>query len=263
MKTPIAIFAFNRPQLFARMIDSLKKNEGIEGRDVFIFIDGPRNDADRPKVQAVAELAGSLTDNVELSQENKGLAMSVITGVSKLMNKYGRAIVIEDDLVLLPGFLAFMDEALDVYAEDERIFSVCGFSLEIKKPSDYPHDIYLSPRSSSWGWATWKDRWDMVDWAVSDFDELKHSLSRRCEFNKGGSDMFSMLQGYMEGKNNSWAIRFCYSQFKHKAYSIHPFHSLVINDGYGTDATNCRQKYNRFKPAIGNMSNLSTTPPVS
>lgn len=262
MKAPIAIFAFNRPLLFSRMIDSLKRNEGLEGRDIFVFIDGPRNDDDRPKIAEVCELARALTDNLELSSSNKGLAMSVISGVSKLMDKYGRTIVIEDDLVLMPGFLQFMDEALDFYADDSRIFSVCGFSLKINKPADYPYDIYLSLRSSSWGWATWKDRWDKVDWAVSDFDELSRSLRQRRDFNRGGSDMYAMLKGYMDGKNNSWAIRFCYSQFRNRAYSIHPFRSLVANEGYGEDATNCRQKYNRFKPALQRNGEGISTPPT-
>lgn len=256
MKTPIAIFAFNRPLHFSRMMDSLKKNEGLDGRDIFVFIDGPRNDEDRPLVKEVCALAHTLTTNVESAAANKGLAASVITGVSKLMDKYGRAIVIEDDLILMPAFLRFMDEALDYYVHDERIFSVCGFSLKIDKPAGYSHDIYLSPRSSSWGWATWKNRWDKVDWDVSDFNELKQSLRLRHEFNKGGSDMYSMLKRYMEGRNNSWAIRFCYAQFKNKAYSLHPFRSLVVNDGYGEGATNCRQKYNRFKPAIQDVAIL-------
>lgn len=251
MKTPIAIFAFNRPLHFSRMMDSLKKNEGLDGRDIFVFIDEPRNDEDRPLVKEVCALAHTLTANVEsAAAANKGLAASVITGVSKLMDKYGRAIVIEDDLILMPAFLRFMDEALDYYVYDERIFSICGFSLKIDKSAGYSHDIYLSPRSSSWGWATWKNRWDKVDWDVSDFNELKQSLRLRHEFNKGGSDMYSMLKGYIEGRNDSWTIRFCYAQFKNKAYSLHPFRSLVVNDGYGEGATNCRQKYNRFKPAI-------------
>ena len=243
------------------MIESLKNNDGLEDREIFVFVDGARDETDMSKIAEVCVLARNLTSNVEISPCNKGLAASVIAGVSKLMDKYGSAIVIEDDLVLLPGFLNFMDAALDCYADNPRIFSVCGFSLKINKPAGYNYNVYLSPRSSSWGWATWKNRWDKVDWAVSDFNELKHSLHLRRSFNKGGSDMYSMLKRYMAGKNNSWAIRFCYSQFKNNAYSVQPFHTLVINDGYGADATNCRQKYNRFKPAITTMNKSTLTPP--
>lgn len=247
MKAPIAIFAFNRPRQFARMIDSLKKNEGFAGREVFVFVDGPRNSDDQPKIKEVIELACSFTAHVISSPTNKGLAASVIAGVSKLMDKYGLCIVIEDDLVLMPSFLPFMDEALDFYADDERIFSVCGYGLKIKRPKGYDGDVYLGIRSSSWGWATWKDRWDTVDWEVSDWQQLSESKKMQKAFNAGGSDMYGMLKDFMEGRNNSWAIRFCYAQHRQGRYSLHPFRSLVANEGFGIEATNCRQKYSRFK----------------
>jgi hypothetical protein len=147
----------------------------------------------------------------------------------------------------MPGFLKFMNEALDRYEKDERIFSVCGYGLRIKRPKGYEGDVYLSLRSSSWGWATWKNRWLSVDWEVKDWEELSTHARMQRAFNRGGSDMFGMLRGYMTGQNNSWAIRFCYSQFKQRKSSVHPFLSFVDNEGFGEEATNCNQKYSRFK----------------
>jgi len=247
MIAPIVIFAFNRPEALRRMIVSLKNNPGFERHDIFVFVDGPRNESDRPKVEKVAEIARELTDNVTIGQKNKGLGLSIIEGVGKIINRYGKAIVLEDDLILMPGFLAYIDEALEQYASDSRIFSVCGYGLKINRPSNCSADVYLCNRSSSWGWATWVDRWNSVDWNVGDWNQLKLSRKRKKAFNRGGSDMFSMLKGYMEGRNKSWAIRFCYSQHKQGKFSVHPFRSLVANEGYGLDATNCRQKFSRFK----------------
>lgn len=148
------------------------------------------------------------------------------------------------------GFLEYMNNGLEYLGDDERICSICGYGLKIKVPKDYKEEVYLSNRSSSWGWGTWKDRWKQVDWEVGDYDTFINDKKKVKSFNKGGSDMASMLRGYMEGKNRSWAIRFCYWQWKNGLYSVHPFKSLVDNQGYGKDATNCRQSYSRFRVDI-------------
>lgn len=247
MKSPIVIFGFNRPDAFEAMAASLRRNPGFDERDIFVFVDGQRYEQEKDKVDAVEALARRLTENVFRSQTNRGLAASVISGVTQVINRHGTAIVIEDDLILMPGFLQYIDAALEKYQSDERIFSVCGYGLKINKPQNYDGDVYLGIRSSSWGWATWKDRWNSVDWNVADWEQLKNSAKMQRAFNKGGSDMYNMLKDFMEGRNKSWAIRFCYSQFRQKKYSIHPFRSLIANEGFGMDATNCQQKYSRFK----------------
>lgn len=250
MKSPIVIFGFNRPDAFKRMTDSLKRNIGFEGHPIYVYIDGPRNSEDSPKIDKVALIARELTPNVVLSPENRGLGASIINGVSEVIARHGKAIVLEDDLVLMPGFLQYLEAALQTYADDKRVFSICGYGLKINRPKQYVGDVYLCNRSSSWGWATWADRWQSVDWNVGDWDELTSSKRLQKAFNKGGSDMYRMLRDYMAGRNKSWAIRFCYSQFRQGKYSVHPFRSLVANEGFGADATNCKQKYSRFQTEL-------------
>lgn len=247
MLAPIIIFAFNRPKSLTSMVEFLKKNPLYEESEKFVFVDGPRNEEDKQKTEDVIAFAKSVTANVYASDTNKGLGASIIEGVTSIINRYGKAIVLEDDLVLMPGFLTYMNQALDTYEYDKRIFSICGYGLKIKRPKDYEGDVYLGIRSSSWGWGTWADRWNSVDWAVSDFDSLKKDKAKQRAFNRGGSDMYGMLHDYMEGRNKSWAIRFCYSQFLQGKYSVHPFLSLVDNAGFGADATNCKQSYSRFR----------------
>lgn len=247
MTAPIAIFGFNRPEHFRAMVESLKSNKSWNEREIYVFVDGARNVDEEEKVREVESIARRLTGHVVVSETNKGLAQSIIGGVTEVIDRHGRAIVLEDDLVLLPRFLEFMDQALDMYQSDERIMSVCGYGLKIRRPKGYEGDVYLSRRSSSWGWATWADRWHTVDWNVSDWPSLRSDRARQRAFNRGGSDMYSMLRDYMEGRNRSWAIRFCYSQFLQNRWSVHPFRTLVLNEGFGADATNCKQTYSRFK----------------
>lgn len=247
---PIAIFAFNRPNLLKLMLDSLRLNPLFDESEKYVFIDGPRNDQDKLLVDEVIKMAYAITKNVIVSEANKGLANSIISGITEVVSKHGKVIVLEDDLRLMPGFLKYMNEALNRYESDSKVFSVCGYGLKIDRPLNYIGDVYLGIRSSSWGWATWRDRWDSIDWSVSDWKDICENSNLQRTFNRGGSDMFSMLRGYMTNKNNSWAIRFCYSQFKQSRYSLHPFLSFVDNEGFGENATNCKQKYSRFQVSL-------------
>lgn len=247
MPAPIVIFAFNRPDSLRTMLESLKANGLYDDSEKFFFIDGPRRESDTEKVKEVAAIAQRESEHVFVAPQNKGLAKNVIDGVTQIINRYGRVIVIEDDLYLAPLFLTYMNQALERYADDKRIISVCGYGLRVKRPKYYAGDVYLSNRSSSWGWATWADRWQTVDWEIKDWEVIKSDSSVRKGFNRGGSDMFGMLKDYMEHRNNSWAIRFCFAQYRQKSYSVHPFRSLVENEGFGESATNCKQKFSRFK----------------
>lgn len=247
MLAPIIIFAFNRPESLKRLKISLTSNYLYEESEKFIFIDGPRNESDQVKINEVIKIAQTITQNIVISTFNKGLGTSIITGVSSVFKKYEKAIILEDDLICTPNFLSYMNQALDFYEKDNRIISICGYGLKIKRPKNYIGDVYLSGRSSSWGWATWKDRWKQIDWEMKDWKEFSSDSRRIKAFNRNGSDMFSMLKDYMEGKNKSWAIRFCYNQFKLEKYAVCPFLSKVNNEGFGEEATNCKQKYSRFK----------------
>lgn len=247
MLAPIVIFAYNRPESLRRLLDSLAVSPYYKESEVFIFVDGAHDESEVSKVEKTIDIAKSATINVIISATNKGLGPSIISGVTEVIRKFRKVIVLEDDLRCAPDFLKYMNEGLNALEQDKRICAICGYGLKIKRPSDYKADIYLSNRASSWGWGTWIDRWKEVDWGVTDYAGFIDDRSKQKSFNKGGSDMTSMLRGYMEGKNRSWAIRFCYWQWKNGLYSVHPFKSLIDNEGFGEEATNCRQKYSRFK----------------
>lgn len=254
---PIAIFAFNRPDSLTRLLDSLSKNKLYAESPKYIFIDGPRDERDTPQVEHVAKIAGQHGLNIVRSSRNLGLARNIIGGISRILELYDRVIVVEDDLYCAPSFLLYMNQALEFYKQAPAILSICGYGLKIKRPGNYSGDVYLSNRSSSWGWGTWADRWAEIDWDIPDWQQLKKKPGIKSGFNRGGSDMYGMLDDYKKGRNNSWAIRFCFHQFRYGLYSVHPFLSLVANEGYGTSATNCRQKYSRFKVDMNLSEDIS------
>lgn len=247
---PIIVFAFNRIEFFKKCINSLLANEESILSDLYVFVDGARIDklGEGDKVKSVQEyvqeIRGFKSLTYEFSDTNKGLANSIISGVSKVINKYGSAIVLEDDLIVSMSFLRFMNDGLQKYQNEKSIFSICGYSNKMKVPLNYMPNTYLCTRSSSWGWATWKDRWTTIDWELSDWDNVERN---RYKLNKwGGTDLYKMLKGWHTGNNNSWAIRFVYSQFENHAISLFPTRSLVYNNGFDGTGTNCKT-YSRFK----------------
>ena len=249
MNAPIIVFAFNRPQALQACVGALLSNQEAADSDLIVFIDGPRpGRGDESKVEEVISIADSITGfksvEVHTSAANKGLGPSVIAGVSAVIERYGRAIVVEDDLVVGPHFLAFMNAGLERYASNNDVFSICGYSNKVTKPQGYVFDAYFCHRSSSWGWATWEDRWESCDWELKDWDA---ACRNGRAFNRwGGSDCFKMLKDWKEGRNKSWAIRFCYNEFIQGKVSLFPMKSHVTNNGFDGDGTNCK-KWSRFK----------------
>ncbi|ERJ10933.1 glycosyltransferase [Haloplasma contractile] len=244
MLTPVVIFVYNRPQHTRRTIEALANNFLAKETEVFIYSDSAKNNSNIELVNETRNYIDTLTNlnyfkktEIIKAKKNKGLANSIISGVSEIIDRYGKVIVVEDDLISSNDFLSYMNSALDFYKNNEIIWSISGFNIPIEIPSDYSHDVYLSYRGCSWGWATWKDRWDKVDWNVSDYNKFKIDKKLRKKLNRGGRDMANMLDMQMEGKIDSWAIRWCYSQSKQSRLTVYPIKTRIKNiglDGSGT-----------------------------
>lgn len=263
---PIIIFAFNRPESLKQLISSLLLNTECIDCDLYIFVDGARANKEGEVLlvklvqEYVKTIVGFKSINYFFSETNKGLGPSIIAGVSEVINKHGKAIVLEDDLMLTSNFLAFMNQGLEKYENEQKVFSICGYSNKVNRPCDYIPDSYFCTRSSSWGWATWADRWNSVDWNLEPFDQY---VIHKKAFNKwGGSDCFGMLNGWHDGKNKSWAIRFCFSQFLQDKLSLFPIESKVINDGFDGQGTNCKS-WSRFKYEVDNSGSKEFSWPVN
>ncbi len=257
---PIVLFAFNRLDPLKRCVASLLENSEAAETDMIVYVDGARTnkEGEAEKVAAVKEYVKTITGFKSLthyfSEVNKRLGPSIIAGVTEVVNRYGKAIVIEDDLVVTRNFLAFMNQGLNSYEDNDDIISICGYSNIVKVPNKYQFDAYFCPRSSSWGWATWKDRWNSIDWDLKNWTDVENNARA---FNKwGGSDCYGMLKGWHEGLNQSWAIRFCYNQFVQNKLSLFPVVSKVDNEGFDGEGTNCK-KWSRFKFKLDHSEKVS------
>ena len=249
MNAPIVIFVYNRLKHTKALINSLEKNPEAKESVLYIFADGAKNDRDLFEVNEVQKYIRTVEKdacfrhvNVHIRQRNMGLASSVIEGVSYVFSQYDRVVVLEDDLVVAENFLSYMNAALTFYKTDPSIWSISGYTPELKTLNAYNKDVYAYYRGCSWGWGTWKDRWNTVDWNVSDFNRLKRDKTARNHFNKGGDDMFDMLWLQQRGVINSWAIRWCYQQSKNNQYTVYPVQTYVENNGMDGSGSNYRKK---------------------
>lgn len=238
---PIVLFTFNRLDHTKKTVDALKENILAEESELFIFSDGPRNDEEKIKVNKIRDylktIDGFKEINIIESRENRGLAKSVINGVSDIINRYGKVIVLEDDLITSKYFLQYMNETLEQFEKRDDIWSISGYGPNLSIPSDYHEEVYLTKRGSSWGWATWKDRWALVDWSISDYNLFRKNKLKIKEFNLSGKDLTPMLEDQMKGRIDSWAIRWVYNQFNNNMKTVYPVNSLVRNIGNDLSGT--------------------------
>ena len=238
MLAPIVLFVYNRLDHTQGVIETLSKNVLAKESDLYVFSDAAKSENGLEKVKAVRSYINDEKWHSDFkkvtiieAEHNKGLAKSVIDGVTKIIEEYGKVIVVEDDLLLSPYFLSYMNGALEFYQEDKKIWSISGYSFPMRSLKKYPHDIFYSYRGCSWGWATWKDRWETVDWVVENFEKFIGDREWIGRFNRGGVDLTNMLQMQMDGKIDSWAIRWCFAQSNQEMYTVYPRISYLENAG--------------------------------
>ena len=236
---PIVLFTYNRLSHVQALITSLLLNSEARESDLFVFSDGGKDDKDTQKVMAVRQylysLSGFKSVHIEEAPINRGLANSVIYGVSKVLEMYDRVIVLEDDLILSPYFLKFMNDALDIYIDVEQVGGVNGHMPRLKNITE---ETYFIHHMDSWGWGTWRRAWRLFEPdGKKILTQLENqNLCRVFDF-EGAYPFVRMLRKQIEGKNNSWAIRWRASLLLNDKLSLNAGKTLVINmgaDGSGT-----------------------------
>lgn len=239
---PIALFVYNRPVHIRQTVEALQKNELVGESDLFIFSDAPKKPEAAEAVREVREYIKTINGFRSISiierDRNLGLANSVIDGVTRLCNEYGKVIVLEDDLVTSSYFLHFMNEALERYQNESQVMQISGhmFPADIMAETDA---VFL-PMTTSWGWATWQRAWQYFGPAAAGFETLKHNAKLRRQFNLDGAyDFFGMLEHQLRGTIDSWAIRWYLSVFLLSGLTLFPRKTFVENAGFDGSGTHC------------------------
>jgi hypothetical protein len=237
---PIALFVYKRPEHTRKTIDALIQCPEFASSPFYIFCDGAKspeveNEVEQTRI-VVYELARGKA-RISESEQNLGLANSIIAGVTQLCEQYGRVVVLEDDLVVTTKFLEYMNAALEYYSSESRVMQISGYMYAVPR-FQYKTEAMFLPFISSWGWGTWKRAWDQFEPEPKDWNILEHNIALRQRFNLDGTyDYFTMLKYQISGVADSWAIRWYWSVFKLQGYVLYPPISYVSNIGFDRSGT--------------------------
>ena len=235
---PIIIFVYNRADHFIQTYNALAACKEAKESELYIFSDGAKNEAGKEKVNEVRAAVAAIKDSGDFKAVtvteipvNRGLAASVIAGVTEVMGKHGKAIVVEDDCKVSPLFLSYINGALDYYENNKKIGSIAGYTPMIDLPDYYKNDIFAAYRSCSCTWATWADRWQNIDWELKDIGDFYRAPKLIRKLNSNGSDRFIRLYRQTKGNGSSWSVRFGAHLVKNDLLTVYPRYSYITNIG--------------------------------
>lgn len=241
---PIILFVYNRPEHTLKTLEALQNNNLAEHSKLFIFCDGPKDNATSSQKQKIAETRAVIrkqkwckTVTIIESECNKGLAASIIEGVTRIINQYGTAIILEDDIVTGKYFLQFMNDSLQRYENEKSVWHITGWMKPIQTKKI--NSAFFWPVMDCWGWATWADRWQYFK---KDIDFYMRFFSKKLihKFNANGTeDFFNQILLNYEKKIDTWAIFWYASIFVHNGLCLSPFYSLVKNIGLDNSGVHC------------------------
>ena len=239
---PIALFTYNRADKTQRVVESLLQNAEAKFSDLFIFSDGPKTPEKKAGVEAnrkyIHTISGFKSISIIEREKNWGLANSLIAGITEVINKYGRVIVVEDDLILSPYFLQFMNEGLEKYKDDDRVSSISGFIPDVKEGLP---DTFFLRYFECWGWATWDRAWKLLNTDTKYL--LRKVRMRTYDFNFDGScGLYGILYCQKVGSVDSWYIRLYASFYLANKLTLFPGHTLVTNEGFDGSGTHCKKE---------------------
>jgi hypothetical protein len=246
MISPIALFVYNRPWHTEQALIALSGNDLADQSILYVFSDGPKIDADKEMKFRIDETRRIVKSKkwckqvvIREQKENSGLSKSIIHGVTEVVNNHGSVIVLEDDIVASKGFLKYMNDALTFYSGTDKVSCIHGWNYHL----DYTgieNSTFFLKGADCWGWATWEDSWKLFN---ANGAELLDAITKNksiYEFNRKGTHEFTkMLKDQIEGKNDSWAIRWHASLFLQNKYCLHPTRPIVKNIGLDNSGTHC------------------------
>jgi hypothetical protein len=255
MPAPIALFVYNRPEHTRQTLEALSNAELAKNSVLYIFADGKKeddNDINAAKIDAVRQLIKEqkwCKESIIIERDqNCGLAHNIIQGVSYVIDLHESVIVLEDDMVVANGFLQYMNTALELYKHDEKVGCIHAWNYKMNTSKNTATTFFLKG-ADCWGWATWKRAWQYFEPNGKLLLDKIIETQGQFEFNRKNTHEFvNMLKDQVEGKNNSWAIRWHASLFLKNMLCLHPNIPLLLNIGLDNSGTHCGDKVYEQQP---------------
>ncbi|WP_165024539.1 glycosyltransferase family 2 protein [Dysgonomonas sp. ZJ279] len=257
MLAPIVLFVYNRPTHTLQTLEALANNSLAKDSILYIYVDGAKTNANVETIKRIEETKDIIKQkqwckevHIIESEENKGLANSIVEGVTDIVNKYGKIIVLEDDIVTSPGFLKYMNDALDLYENKDRVMHISGF-VPVTSGADKLPETYFLRFMSCWGWATWKKDWSEL---ILDTDFLYKTIPHQKDYSafnlEGATNMFSQIEANHNGTLKTWAIKWYSTIFLKKGLCLYPRYSVVDNVGIDGSGENSGNAQDLFKVSL-------------
>lgn len=240
MKVATILFTYNRSIHTRKTLEALHNNT-ILPEKLYIFHDGLKCEEHRKEWQNVKEVINCVdwcdTEIVE-GNENKGLAKSIVGGVTRVLREYDAAVILEDDCVTHPLFMEYHIKCLNKWRDEKKVFSVNGYSWNTNAAGNGT-DVYFTGRAGSWGWSTWKDRWDLYQEDYKMLVEMKKNPEVNHQLNVWGQDLEKYLLHNIDGSSDSWAVFWALQCIKAGGFCPTPYYSLVDNVGFDGTGVHC------------------------
>lgn len=264
---PIVLFVYNRPWHTQQTLEALMNNVLANESVLYIYADGAKADTNEEtkdsirKTREVIKLKQWCREvRIIESDQNKGLAKSIISGVTDIINEYGKIIVLEDDIVTSTGFLQYMNDALDLYESNKEVMHISGY-VPVTTGAEKLPETYFLKFANCWGWATWKDSWQHL---ITDNNYLHKTISEHTDlkaFNVDNSfDFFSQIESNYKGRIDTWFVKWNASIFLKEGLSLYPRYSLVSNIGWDGSGVHCRTSDNRWDVVLAQSVNVLPIP---
>lgn len=262
---PIILFVYNRPAHTLQTLQALRNNPEALESDLFIFCDGPKTNAKKNTLQNIEKVRRIVqadkyckTVTIFESEVNKGLATSIIQGVTQIMRRYKKAIILEDDIKVSPCFLKFMNKALDIYEDEEEVMHISGYMFPVK--ALLPNTFFFNT-TSCWGWATWQRAWKHFN---ADTEFLFHQIKSQNlihRFNvEGSSSHFYQLASNLNGIMDTWAVKWYASVFLRNGLCLHPQTSFTQNIGQDSTGVHSGSTNYYHIPKLASEVNIMKIP---
>lgn len=244
-RVPILFIIFNRPEPTRQVFEAIRQAQPAK---LYVAADGPRpGKNEEPICQETRAIVEQIDWECEVKtlfrEENVGCGLGPKTAIDWLFEHEEAGIILEDDCLPSPSFFPYCAELLERYRHDTRIMHIGGSNFQYGYVRDLDYSYYFSYYSHEWGWASWRRAWQLYDFTISSYPEIK---------NKGYLDRY--FSSYLEKKyrlsktdktlNNQnvnwWDYQWDYTKFINSGLSIIPNKNLVTNIGFGGDATHTK-----------------------
>lgn len=254
VETPILFLTYNKPKETIRVLKKILK---ISPNKLYINSDGPKNNSEAEKINKLREEIDFLTQGEDVTkfywETNLGCRNSVITGLNKIFETCEKLIIIEDDVYPSIKFFQFCDASLEKYSNSLKVSSISGFNHFMFNKKN--KNLLFSKYFNSWGWATWKNRWEKVGAIDDDFED--EILNFKNLYPDEQSHFLSEFKKVKHGKIDSWAYDFIYHNFKYELLTVTPKYNLIKNIGFGNQAsTHTKNKYSLMLVSLNKIFSI-------